>query len=55
MADSMGYNGGLTCALQVKDRKASAKWYQDVLSFIRHRGDVVRKFVHASPVMRGEP
>ena len=33
MAESMGYNGGLTCALQVKDRKASAKWYQDVLSF----------------------
>ncbi len=33
MAESMGYNGGLTCALQVKDRKASTKWYQDVLSF----------------------
>lgn len=33
MADSLGYDGGLTCAIQVKDRKASAKWYQDVLGF----------------------
>ena len=33
MADSLGYDGGLTCAIQVKDRKASAKWYQEVLGF----------------------
>ena len=33
MAESLGYDGGLTCALQVKDRKAAAKWYQEVLGF----------------------
>ena len=33
MAESLGYDGGLTCALQVKDRKAASKWYQDVLGF----------------------
>ena len=33
MAESLGYDGGLTCALEVKDRKAAAKWYQDVLGF----------------------
>lgn len=33
MATDLGFDGGLTCSIQVKDRKASAKWYQDVLGF----------------------
>ncbi len=33
MAASLEYNGGLTCAMEVKDRKASATWYADVLGF----------------------
>ncbi len=33
MASSLGYNGGLTCALNVKDMEKSLAWYQDVLGF----------------------
>lgn len=33
MAAPLGYDGGLTCALSVKDMKTSIKWYQDVLGF----------------------
>ena len=33
MGVSLGYDGGLTCAMEVKDRKASSKWYADVLGF----------------------
>ncbi len=31
MASSLGYNGGLTLAMQVKDRAAAADWYRDTL------------------------
>jgi catechol 2,3-dioxygenase-like lactoylglutathione lyase family enzyme len=30
---SIGYNGGLTVAMQVKDLAASIDWYQNVLGF----------------------
>ena len=30
---AIGYNGGLTCAINVKDLGASIGWYQDVLGF----------------------
>lgn len=33
MGTSLNYDGGLTCALGVKDMKASIQWYQDVLEF----------------------
>lgn len=33
MGASLGYDGGLTCAMEVQDRKASAQWYVDVLGF----------------------
>ena len=33
MTDSINYDGTLTCALAVTDRKASAKWYETILSF----------------------
>jgi len=33
MASSLGYNGGLTCALDVADMEKSLAWYQDVLGF----------------------
>lgn len=33
MASPLNYDGGLTIAMQVKDRKKSADWYQNVLGF----------------------
>ena len=33
MASSLGYDGGLTCAIEVSDFKRSLQWYQDVLGF----------------------
>lgn len=33
MASPLGYDGGLTCALQVKDLTAAIVWYQDLLGF----------------------
>lgn len=33
MASPLNYDGGLTIAIQVKDRKKSADWYQNVLGF----------------------
>jgi len=33
MASSLGYNGGLTCALKVTDLDHGLKWYQDHLGF----------------------
>ena len=33
MASKLGYDGGLTLAIQVTDRKKSQAWYQDVLDF----------------------
>ncbi len=33
MASSLGFDGGLTCALKVTDLNKSLKWYQDMLGF----------------------
>ena len=33
MADGLGFDGGLTCALGVRDLQASIAWYRDVLGF----------------------
>ncbi len=33
MASALGYVPGLTISFQVKDRKASTAWYQDVMGF----------------------
>ena len=33
MASSLGYDGGLTCALNVTDLEKSLAWYQGVLGF----------------------
>jgi hypothetical protein len=33
MASPLNFNGGLTLSMQVKDRKAAAKWYTDTLGF----------------------
>ena len=33
MASSLGYSGGLTCALNVTDFEKSLAWYQDILGF----------------------
>jgi predicted enzyme related to lactoylglutathione lyase len=32
-ASPLGYDGGLTCSIQVKNIKESIKWYSDVLGF----------------------
>ncbi len=33
MADGLGFDGGLTCALGVRDLQGSIAWYRDVLGF----------------------
>ena len=33
MENVLGYDGGLTCALGVKDMDASLAWYRDILGF----------------------
>lgn len=33
MASAIGYDGGLTCTVQVLDLKKAMKWYQDKLGF----------------------
>lgn len=33
MGSPLGYDGGLTISMQVKDRKRAMAWYQDVLGF----------------------
>ena len=32
-ASALGFNGGVTCAVQVSDVEKSIEWYQDVLGF----------------------
>ena len=33
MASPLGYDGGLTCAMNVSDLDKSVQWYQDMLGF----------------------
>ena len=33
MASSLGYDGGLTCAIKVTDLARSISWYSDILGF----------------------
>ena len=33
MENALGYDGGLTCALGVRDMDASLAWYRDILGF----------------------
>ncbi len=33
MTDTIKYDGKMTCALAVSDRRASAKWYAEILGF----------------------
>ena len=33
MKDTLGYDGGLTCALEVADINKAMAWYQDVMGF----------------------
>jgi len=33
MASSLGFNGGLTCALKVTDLENAVKWYEETLGF----------------------
>jgi len=34
MPPSFNYNGDLTCSMAVADRKATSRWYADVLGFV---------------------
>lgn len=53
MTTSLNYNGGLTCALAVKDMKASIQWYQEVLQFkLLYQVDEIAWCELASPVAR---
>jgi predicted enzyme related to lactoylglutathione lyase len=53
MTTSLNYDGGLTCALAVKDMKASIQWYQDVLQFkLLYLMDEMGWCELASPVAR---
>ena len=33
MSNPLGYDGGLTCAMSVKELGAAVAWYRDVLGF----------------------
>jgi len=33
MTESLNYDGGLTCAYDVKDMQASVRWYENVMGF----------------------
>jgi len=53
MATSLEYDGGLTCALAVKDMKAAIQWYQDVLGFrLLYQMDQMGWCELATPVAR---
>jgi predicted enzyme related to lactoylglutathione lyase len=53
MAASLKYDGGLTCALAVKDMKAAIQWYQDVLGFkLLYQMDQMGWCELATPVAR---
>jgi catechol 2,3-dioxygenase-like lactoylglutathione lyase family enzyme len=53
MALSLGYDGGLTCSLDVSNLDASIAWYQDVLGFkLLYKVDAMAWCELASPVSR---
>jgi catechol 2,3-dioxygenase-like lactoylglutathione lyase family enzyme len=53
MAPSLGYDGGLTCSLDVSNLDASIAWYQDVLGFkLLYKIDTMAWCELASPVAR---
>lgn len=53
MTSGLGYDGGLTCAMGVKDMDASIAWYQDVLGFrLVYKLDEMGWCELASPVER---
>ena len=53
MTATLKYDGGLTCALAVKDMKASIQWYQDVLGFkLLYQMDQMGWCELATPVAR---
>lgn len=53
MADNLGYDGGLTCALSVADMKASLAWYRDVLGFkVQYQMDDMGWCELETPVVR---
>jgi catechol 2,3-dioxygenase-like lactoylglutathione lyase family enzyme len=53
MASALGYDGGLTCALGVRDLDRSIEWYRDVLGFeLLYKLDDLRWCELRSPVER---
>jgi len=53
MATSLGYDGGLTCSLDVSNLDASIAWYQDILGFkLLYKVDAMAWCELASPVAR---
>lgn len=53
MATSLGYDGGLTCSLDVSNLDASIKWYEEVLGFkLLYKVDALAWCELTSPVAR---
>lgn len=53
MAGNLGFDGGLTCAIQVKDLKAAVQWYGGVLGFkVLYQMDEMGWCEMATPVNR---
>lgn len=53
MTSGLGYDGGLTCAMGVKDLDSSIAWYRDVLGFqLVYKLDEMGWCELASPVQR---
>ena len=53
MAGNLGFDGGLTCAIQVKDLKAAVHWYGSVLGFnVLYQMDEMGWCEMATPVKR---
>ena len=53
MAPTLGYDGGLTCSLDVSDLDASIAWYKDVLGFkLLYKVDAMAWCELSTPVKR---
>lgn len=53
MATNLGYDGGLTCAIEVRDLDAALKWYGEVLGFkTLYKMDEMAWAEMSSPVAR---